>query len=377
MNKIQLVYHDKESSRGGESPFDKVITAIVRNEDVSIVCPYIGMKYFERIIKLANYWRLITDVEEWICSHNKKERQKIKNFISEKSSSIHHYRDIHAKVVIGNSKAFIGSSNLTEKGITERVEMGVFIEEKELVVELQNWFRDLWDKSESINTQALDEYILSISSLPSYNEIYNTIGGLPSKSTSIKAKLVDDVGTSVQNIIKNYKESHQRLVTCIKKLAPNRKWINDYFDLAKDLIEFTSLKSNDPRLVMSITKRGRIPITINQRYVLNPEYNGKIGLIMPLDYEMEDYTKDGVVQIDDGYFFRNKIREALWVVFERKNRIEFSDSLKSYWKQAVMTELERSKISGFKRFHEPIVYEAIMNISYRKRLLDEIFYDNV
>ncbi|CAD7770488.1 MAG: hypothetical protein KIIPBIDF_00180 [Candidatus Methanoperedenaceae archaeon GB50] len=77
-----------------------------------------------------------------------------------------------------------------------------FIEEKELVVELQNWFRDLWDKSESINTQALDEYILSISSLPSYNEIYNTISGLSSKSTSIKAKLVDDVGTSVQNIIK-------------------------------------------------------------------------------------------------------------------------------------------------------------------------------
>jgi len=133
--------------------------------------------------------------------------------------------------------------------------------------------------------------------------------------------LVDDVGTSVQNIIKNYKESHQRLVTCIKKLAPNRKWINDYFDLAKDLIEFTGLKSNDPRLVMSITKRGRIPITINQRYVLNPEYNGKIGLIMSL--------------------------------------------------------LERSKISRYKRFHEPIVYEAIMNISYRKRLLDEIFYDNV
>ena len=378
MNKIQLVYHDKESSRGGESPFDKVITAIVRNEDVSIVCPYIGMKYFERIIKLVNYWRLITDVEEWICSHNKKERQKIKNFISEKSSSIHHYRGIHAKVIIGNSKAFVGSSNLTEKGITERVEMGVFIEEKELVVELQNWFRDLWDKSESINTQALDEYILSISSLPSYNEIYNTISSLPSNSTSIKAKLVDDVGTSVQNIIKNYKESHQRLVTCIKKLAPNRKWINDYFDLAKDLIEFTGLKSNDPRLVMSITKRGRIPIIINQRYVLNPEYNGKIGLIMPLDYEMGDYTKDGVVQIDDGYFFgKNKTREALWVVFERKNRIEFSDSLKSYWKQAVMTELERSKISGFKRFHEPIVYEAIMNISYRKRLLDEIFYDNV
>ena len=190
--------------------------------------------------------------------------------------------------------------------------------------------------------------------------------------------MVDDVGTSVQNIIKNYKESHQRLVTCIKKLAPNRKWINDYFDLAKDLIEFTGLKSNDPRLVMSITKRGRIPITINQRYALNPEYNGKIGLIMPLDYEMEDYTKDGVVQIDDGYFFRkNKTREALWVVFERKNRIEFSDSLKSYWKRAVMTELERSKISRYKRFHEPIVYEAIMNISYRKRLLDEIFYDNV
>lgn len=89
------------------------------------------------------------------------------------------------------------------------------------------------------------------------------------------------------------------MVQCTKKLALNRKWINDYFDLAKKLLEYTILKSNDPGVVMSITKRNRIPIIINQRYVLSPEYNGKeIGLIMPLEYEEEEYKKDGVVEID-------------------------------------------------------------------------------
>ena len=32
--------------------------------------------------------------------------------------------------------------------------------------------------------------------------------------------------------------------------------------------------------------------------LLSPEYNGRIGLIMPLEYEEEEYKKDGVVEID-------------------------------------------------------------------------------
>ncbi len=41
-----------------------------------------------------------------------------------------------------------------------------------------------------------------------------------------------------------------------------------------------------------------------------------------------------------------------------------------------MTELKRSKNSGFRKNHEPIVYEAIMNLSYRNKLLNGVFPEN-
>jgi len=378
MNGYKLIYHDKESSTGGVSPFDKTVTEIVRNRSVSVVCPYIGIDYFDRIIQLANTWRLITDVEEWISSHNREARQSIKDFILKNLSATHHYKDIHAKVIVADDKAFIGSSNLTNKGITGRVEMGVLIEEKEQVDELQKWFSGLWAESESVNTRDLEKYIFSIKSSPAYDELKKSNSPIPSKSPSVKANRLD-IGTDVQDIIKRDKESHQRLIESIRKIAPDIEWINDYFDLAKEIIEFTGLESDDPRLVMSITKKGTIPITINQRYVLRYERDRRIGLIMPLDYGPQNYDKDRFIRAyDDGdekYFYRNGVQEARWIVFERKNKIEFSEPIKDYWKQAVMTELKRSKRSGFKKFHEPLVYEAVMNLSYRNKLLEEVYHE--
>ncbi len=378
MNGYKLIYHDKESSTGGVSPFDKTVTEIVRNRSVSIVCPYIGIDYFDRIIQLANTWRLVTDVEEWIISHNRDARQSIKDFILKNLSAIHHYKDIHAKVIVADDKAFIGSSNLTNKGITGRVEMGVLIEEKEQVDELQKWFSGLWAESESVNAQDLEKYISSIKSSPAYDELKKSNSPILLKSPSVKANLVD-IGTDVQDIIKCDKESKQRLIESIRKIAPDREWINDYFDLAKEIIEFTGLGNDDPRLVMSITKKGKIPIIINQRYVLRYERDRGIGLIMPLDYSPQNYDKDRFIRAyDDGdekYFYRNGVQEARWIVFERKNKIEFSEPIKDYWKQAVMTELKRSNNSGFKKFHEPIVYEAVMNLSYRNKLLEEVYHE--
>ncbi|MCZ7385867.1 MAG: phospholipase D-like domain-containing protein [Candidatus Methanoperedens sp.] len=370
---VKLIYHGKESSKGGTSPFDKAIAEIVKNKNVCIVCPYIGIDYFDRIIQLANTWHLVTDVEAWIISHNPKARQDIKNFIKKNFSNIHHYKNIHAKVIVTDNMAFMGSSNFTIKGITRRVEMSVLIEEKEQIDELKKWFRGLWDESKCVEHQELDRYVSSILSLPS-PDLNKPEISLTSNAPAIKANLVDigSTDTPVKNIIKNNQESHKRLIECIK-LTLNRNWIDDYFDMAKELIEFTGLTVDDPRLVMSITKSGKIPITINQRWVLKPYYKGNLGLIMPLEYDSQNYDTDGVVYEEEELFFKNKIHEARWLEFERKNKIEFSEGIKNYWKQAVFAELERGKKSGFKKFHEPVVYEAVMNLSYRTKLLDEAF----
>ena len=163
------------------------------------------------------------------------------------------------------------------------------------------------------------------------------------------------------------------MIGWIKKITSNRDWINDYLDLAKELIDFTELTSDDPMLVTSITKNDGIGISIGQRYVLKPHSNGRVGLIMPLDYNQQNYITDRVVHETEDYFFRNKIREARWLVFERTDRIKFHGNIKIFGKKAVLSELEHGKISGFKRYHEPIVYEAIMNPTYRAKLLDETF----
>jgi len=257
----KLIYHVEESSAGGISPFDKTITEIVKNKNVCIVCPYISVGYLGRITQLANTWHLVTDVEEWIISHSIKQRQNTKNFILDNLSDIHHYKDIHAKVIVADDKAFIGSSNLTAKGIKERVEMSVLIEEKEQVCELQRWFKDLWIGSESVKTQDLEKYVSSIESLPS-SGMYRHIASLPSKATSINAKLVDveDINIQVSDILTNNQESHERLIEWIKKIKSNRAWINDYFDLAREMIDFTELTSDDPMLVTSITKNDGIGI---------------------------------------------------------------------------------------------------------------------
>ncbi|RLI94180.1 MAG: hypothetical protein DRO92_03265, partial [Candidatus Altiarchaeales archaeon] len=287
MDGYKLIYHDKESSTGEISPFDKVITDMVKNRDVSVVCPYIGIDYFNRIIQLSNTWFLVTDVEEWIISHNTKTRKIIKDFIQNNLSTVRHHKDVHAKVIITDNKAFISSSNLTDKGITKRVEMGVLIEEKKHVKELQDWFCDLWNKSKPINIQDLEKYITSIRSLPSYEDICKSKIKFPSNPDPINTKLVD-IGSNVEGIIKNNQESHKRLVEVIRKIAPNREWINDYFDLAKEIIEFTGLKSDDLRLVTSLPKSyNSLSITINQRWILRYKLSGEVGLIMPIEYAPE------------------------------------------------------------------------------------------
>lgn len=64
----RLIYHTSTSANGGLSPFDEAICSIVRNRDINIACPYLGLNYLKRIFSLSNSWKILTDVEEWLAS---------------------------------------------------------------------------------------------------------------------------------------------------------------------------------------------------------------------------------------------------------------------------------------------------------------------
>jgi hypothetical protein len=81
---------------------------------------------------------------------------------------------------------------------------------------------------------------------------------------------------------------------------------------------------------------------------------------------------------DDGYFFskgKKKVREARWIEFDRKDKIEFSSEIKQYWKQEILKELNKGIRSGYRDrgSHKTVFYKAINDLSYRAMILRMAF----
>ncbi|OOV07005.1 hypothetical protein RF819_09970 [Rhodoferax fermentans] len=120
---------------------------VCRSGAIGIVSPYIGVDYLLRIIGASESWRLVSDVEAWLSSLSIRARPKAWQFIRENLDRIHHCSAIHAKAVIGTKEAMLGSANLTITGMLNRTEMGILIDDIDMVAELSAWFNSLWQQT--------------------------------------------------------------------------------------------------------------------------------------------------------------------------------------------------------------------------------------
>ncbi len=160
------------------------------------------------------------------------------------------------------------------------------------------------------------------------------------------------------------------------KVAPNREWIDHFFDLANELLSFTGLTSDDPSLVMSIcSNTSKIPITINQRYVLSALESGKplLGFILGAEYSrFSRLQSSAAVEWRFGYL-RGESPQSDPPYYLSFYDVPKEADFKANWREAVFNELKRGKASSFRKYHEQIVYEAAMDLAYRKYLLDKAF----
>lgn len=69
---------------------------------------------------------------------------------------------------------------------------------------------------------------------------------------------------------------------------PSRQWVNDYFDLQKQLLTDFQIENDNPRLALSLTTDGKMPVNIGQRYVLKPVTGGRIRAIAPLNFSFQE-----------------------------------------------------------------------------------------
>lgn len=185
----RLIYH-APLGEAGHSPFDEAVLEVARSGPISIVSPYIGVDYLQRILQVSGGWRLISDIEAWLSSLSIRARPKAWLFIRENINSIHHCPSIHAKAVIGSHLAMFGSANLTTPGILGRTEMGILIDNHEMVAELGQWFETLWEQTHPPIANETSAFIQWLDEEAERSPIRRERFSLSATSKKIRASLV-------------------------------------------------------------------------------------------------------------------------------------------------------------------------------------------
>jgi len=317
----------------------------------------------------------VTDVEAWIGTFGGSTRDEIRKLVATNRERIHHFPDVHAKVVLSDESAVVGSANLTEKGVTGRTEMGVRFTDESKIDELNEWFIRLWSESGPVDSDELDEFVESSPSTPT---TYTESGtSLTSDAPRVSATFVDDTEPTTEDVDAD-EEAHETLVHRVQQ-APSREWATEFFDLLNDLIAATGLAEDDARLVTSIAQDDRIAVSINNRYVFGAFFSGEptTGFIVGADAE----NVDELIETADEHMAFNALSgEATdetphWVEFTGEPERMVSQSFRRAWVSAVYNELERASGSPYQDSHEPLVFRAATDREYRNQVLREAFAD--
>lgn len=147
----------------------------------------------------------------------------------------------------------------------------------------------------------------------------------------------------------------------------NKVWLNQYFDLLKQILNDLDLDDTDPRLALSVRKDKTIPVNIGQRYVLRPLTGEKIGCIVPADFAHELINAYLV-----GFFSPKTTRDAKWLIFKYPTGTQFPPVLYNAIIEASTDILNKTKKSGFRKYHNSLLYHFTMEPAVRSEVLAEI-----
>lgn len=269
---MKLIYHSMDG-KDKYSPFDEKLIELSKDKDICLVSPYLSLGYLNRLLSFSKSWRLVTDYGEWISSHkNSNDRFEILQFIRCNLDRIRHLDNVHAKVLISDDSAFLGSSNFTYSGMLKREEMSVCFSDKADVEELQEWFNSLWKRSvkmlEDDILKFVEEKVERDRKLKDFVE--------KEKIKDVKFIVRYDKVSKVNSVLVPVKQTDQKqdyekdLILAIRKIKRSKEWINKFFDLMEDLINFLDVEEYSPKIVMSVTKSHEMSLLIGQRYVVVP-----------------------------------------------------------------------------------------------------------
>lgn len=358
---VELLYYDLDDN-DGVSPFNDILEELSNADSLVIACPYITLSILRDLIDSCDSWRLITDVQEWMRIQSTDKQNNTVEFIEDNSESIHDCRDLHAKLVVGDATAFIGSANLTDAGLTRNAEIGVRLDDEHKTEELQQWFDQLWAQTELVDIAELKTYADEIESTTDQPTVSLTNTG-PSLNSSLPFSESSPIPVE---------DTHREDLVEAVKNAPSKEWIESYFSWISKLIDFTGLNEDDERIATTVPNPRKIAVNVNQRYVLTAfPHQAQIGLILPGDSiavtELSEYISDF------GQFSTPLDTDPYWFKFPTPLDMHLTDTIEEDWQRAVQTEMNLRERSPHRNSHNPAVFRTAIDREYRKDVLDDSF----
>lgn len=173
--------------------------------------------------------------------------------------------------------------------------------------------------------------------------------------------------------------SYGLLIQTLKQ-AQSQKWMDEYLDLVKDLLEFTGLKEDDPRLSISLRRGYGIVVNINRRHVLTSfrKSNSWVRFIInPTSKEFPEMLGRSVVHGQYKSHAGETFEQTPYMVrLEGLPKDLLTTKQREAWKEAVLAELNRGKSSPYRKWHTPVAYKAVVDLEYRELVFEEAFSDS-
>lgn len=158
---------------------------------------------------------------------------------------------------------------------------------------------------------------------------------------------------------------HQLFIGALRQLH-SVKWINQYYNLLDKLLTDIDINGDDERLAMSVTNKA-LPVNLGQRYILKPYSGQRIGIIVPSWFD--EHTVGGEVNFE---FTKDGRLDAKWIVIDFPLASPLSKPLYNACVEACTHIVQRTKRSGYRRYHVPLLYEFTTERSVRDEVLNEL-----
>jgi HNH endonuclease len=168
--------------------------------------------------------------------------------------------------------------------------------------------------------------------------------------------------------------SSEDLLIKVWKQAPDRKWAEQFLDLARDLLEYVGLDERDPRVCISLKDR-RFRININRRSVLRAFKKSMpvTAFMLPFDVDEKDELEKKSKQ---DFWFKNSPGETLepplYLDFEGYPQEILSVKQLDDWKKACKLEVNRARSSPYRKYHDSLAYRCIVDLEYRELILNQV-----